>query len=135
MSVASPDSGSRSRLRLGLLVAAVVVVVAVVLTVVLTRNDSESGGGGPGGPATTATSVKTGAPSAGGSQSGAPSAEPSSTPTTEVPSPSRPPATATGAPFLDQRGAWLMFLGVRARCYVSASIVGIDILLVERTVG
>ena len=44
------------------------------------------------------TGPPTGAPSASGSQSAAPSAEPSSTPTTEVPSPSLPPATATGAP-------------------------------------
>ena len=95
MSVASPDSGSRSRLRLGLLVAAVVVVVAVVLIVVLTRTDRESGGGGP---TSTATEASTGAPSASGSQSATPSAGPSSTPTTEVPSPSLPPATATGAP-------------------------------------
>ncbi len=98
MSVASPSSGSRSRARLGLLVAALVVVIAVVLTVVLTRTGRETGGGGPVGPATSVTGPPTGAPSASGSQSAAPSAEPSSTPTTEIPSPSLPPATATGAP-------------------------------------
>lgn len=97
MSVASPGSGSRSRVRIGVLAAVVAIVVAVVLTAVLTRTGRETGGG-PGGPTPSAASVPTGGASATGSRSADPSADTSSAPTTEVPSASLPPASATGAP-------------------------------------
>lgn len=97
MSTAVPGSGSRSRSRIGLLVAAVAIVAAVVLAVVLTRGAPDSEGGPPGSPTSSATGTPTGAatPTGGSSATGV---EPSATPTTEVPSPSLPPASVTGPP-------------------------------------
>lgn len=98
MSAASPGSGSRSRLRIGLIVAAVAVVVAVVLIVATTRAARNSDGSAPGAPSASSAVTSSGRPTATANPSTAPSGEPSSTPTSEVPTPSLPPATTTGAP-------------------------------------